>query len=156
MPRNDLVDRIVVEEFGVFASDPLGYTADRERGIESLVNDGVDKKEAREVWTEFSRRFLTTGDGGTTLSAHGLDRARSLGENVAVDDETRAEIYEALRDADGTSNRKKLHEKVGASEDEFDQSLWTLRRRGIVETHTYVYTDEVTVSLTEPEKADSR
>jgi hypothetical protein len=73
-----------------------------------------------------------------------------------VDDETRAEIYEALRDADGTSNRKKLHEKVGASEDEFDQSLWTLRRRGIVETHTDVYTEEVTVSLTEPEKADSR
>jgi hypothetical protein len=156
MPRNDLVDRLVTEEFGVFASDPLGYTADRERGIESLVNDGVDKKEALEVWTEFSRRFLTTGDGGTTLSAHGLDRARSLGENVAVDDETRAEIYEALRDADGTSNRKKLHEKVGASEDEFDQSLWTLRRRGIVETHTDVYTEEVTVSLTEPEKADSR
>ena len=156
MPRNDLVDRLVTEEFGVFASDPLGYTADRERGIESLVNDGVDKKEALEVWTEFSRRFLTTGDGGTTLSAHGLDRARSLGENVAVDDETRADIYEALRDADGTSNREKLHEKVGASEEEFDQSLWTLRRRGIVETHTDVYTEEVTVSLTEPEKADSR
>jgi len=151
MPRNDLVDRLVADEFGVFADDPLGYTADRDRATENLLNDGVDEKEALDTWKEFSRRFLTTGDGGTTLSAHGLDRARSLGENVAVDDETRAEIYEELRDTGGTALREEIREAVDASEDEFEQSLWTLRRRGVVETHTDVYTDDTKVVLTEPD-----
>ena len=151
MPRNDLVDRLVADEFGVFADDPLGYTADRDRAIENLLNDGVDEKEALDTWKEFSRRFLTTGDGGTTLSAHGLNRARSLGENVAVDDETRAEIYEGLRDTGGTALREEIREAVDASEDEFEQSLWTLRRRGVVETHTDVYTDDTKVVLTEPD-----
>jgi len=151
MPRNDLVDRLVADEFGVFADDPLGYTADRDRATENLLNDGVDEKEALDTWKEFSRRFLTTGDGGTTLSAHGLDRARSLGENVAVDDETRAEIYEELRDTGGTALREEIREAVDASEDEFEQSLWTLRRRGVVETHTDVYTADTEVVLTEPD-----
>lgn len=152
MPRNDLVDRLVAYEFGVFADDPLGYTAERDLGMERLVNDGVDEEEASETWKEFSRRFLTMGDGGTTLSAHGLDRARSLGENVAVDEETRAEIYEVLRNADGTALRKEIRETVEASKDEFDQSLWTLRRRGVVETHTDVYAGDVKVVLTEPDR----
>lgn len=147
----DLLDELVIEEFGVFEDDPLGYTADRRRAVESLRRDGATDREAHETWKEFSKRFLTAGDGGTTLSAHGLDRARSLGENVAVDDETRAEIYESLRGSGGRELRENLREEVCASEDEFEQSLWTLRRRGVVETHTDVYTGEVSVVLTEPE-----
>lgn len=151
MPE-DLLDALVIEEFGIFEDDPFDYTADRERAVEGLRRSGATDEEARETWKEFSRRFLTTGDGGTTLSAHGLDRARSLGENVAVDEETRAEIYDALRDADGTALRKEIRDTVDASEDEFDQSLWTLRHRGVVETHTDVYTGEVKVVLTEPDR----
>jgi len=150
MPRNDLVDRLVTEEFGIFASDPLGYTADRDRGIEGLVNDGLDEREAREVLTEFKRRFLTTGDGGTTFSAHGLDRARALGEDVAMDENVRAKVYEALRDSDGRATVEGLRKEVGASDDVFEQSLWTLRHRGVVETSTDAYDDETTVTVTEP------
>ncbi|MDZ7689269.1 MAG: hypothetical protein U5J64_11285 [Halobacteriales archaeon] len=154
MPRNDLVDKLVADEFGVFASDPLGYTAERDRATERLVRDGVDEKTAREAWTEFERRYLTTGDGGTTFSVHGLDRANALGENVAVDEDVRAATYEALRDEGGRASVRMLREKVGASDDVFEQSLWTLRRRGVVETRTDTYTDVRSVSLTEPRSED--
>lgn len=153
MPKN-LLDELVIEEFGVFEDDPLGYTADRSRAIDILKDKGATDTKAHETWDEFNKRFLTTGDGGTTLSAHGLDRARSLGENVAIDDETRADIYEELRDAGGTAPRKKMREAVDASEDEFDQSLWTLRHRGVVETHTDVYSGDIKVVLTEPDSDD--
>lgn len=150
----DLLDELVIEEFGIFEDAPLDYTADRSRAIDSLKNKGATDREAYETWETFNKRFLTTGDGGTTLSAHGLDRARSLGENVAIDEGTRAEIYDALRDADGTALRKEIRDTVDASEDEFDQSLWTLRRRGVVETHTDVYTGDVKAVLTEPDRGD--
>lgn len=149
--QKDLLDALVIEEFGIFENDPLGYTADRSRAIDTLKHKGATDRKAYETWETFNKRFLTTGDGGTTLSAHGLDRARSLGENVAVDEETRAEIYDALRDADGTALRKDIRDTVEVSEDEFEQSLWTLRHRGVVETHTDVYAGDVKVVLTEPD-----
>lgn len=151
----DFLDELVIEEFGIFENDPLGYTADRSRAIDILKDKGATDREAYETWEKFNKRFLTTGDGGTTLSAHGLDRARSLGENVAVDENTRAEIYERLRESDGKMRWKRLRETVEASEEEFEQSLWTLRRRGVVETHTDVYADEISVVLTEPDHGDT-
>jgi len=147
MPRNDLVDRLVLEEFSLFEDDPLGYTADRDRALERLLNDGVGGKEAVEAWKAFERRFLTTGDGGTTLSAHGLDRARSLGEDVAVDERVQKKIHKALRAADGSETEDRLREEVGASDREFEQNVWILRRRGVVETRTDLYGDERSVVL---------
>lgn len=147
MPRKDLVDRLVVEEFSIFEDDPLGYTADRERALERLMEDGVDGKAALEAWNEFEKRFLTTGDGGTTLSAHGLDRARALGEDVAVDEEVQTRIHKALRAADGQETEDRLRQEADIADNEFEQNVWILRRRGVVETHTDVYGDERTVVL---------
>ena len=152
MSKNDLVDRLVVEEFEVFADDALGYTADRDRAVESLLNNGVADDEAYRAWVEFERRYLTTGDGGLTLSAHALDRASALGKQVAVDEDVRAEIYEALREADGRMSEDGLRGRVDASDAEFEQSLWTLRRRGVVETRTDAYGDDRSVVLTEPSR----
>ena len=155
MSRNDLVDRIVVGEFGIFEDDPLSYTADRSRAIESMLEDGVSGKDAQEAWGSFERRYLTTGDGGTTLSAHGLDRARTLGEDVLVDGEVRTSTVEVLRDTDGSETEERLRDEVGAPEGVFLQSLWTLRRRGIVETHTDPYAGDRSVALAEPESLGS-
>jgi len=149
MPRNDLVDRLVLEEFGLFEEGPLGYTADRDRALGRLVDDGVAGKEATEAWKAFERRFLTTGNGGTTLSAHGIDRARALGEDVAVDGEVQTKIHKALRAADGSETGEGLREAVGASDREFEQNLWVLRSRGVVETHTDLYGGERSVALTD-------
>jgi hypothetical protein len=149
MPRNDLVDRLVLEEFSLFEEDPLGYTADRDRALGRLIDDSVVGKEAVEAWTAFERRFLTTGNGGTTLSAHGIDRARSLGEDVAVDGEVQTKIHKALRAADGSETGDRLREAVGASDREFEQNVWILRSRGVVETHTDLYGGEQSVVLTD-------
>lgn len=150
MPRKDLVDRIVVEEFGIFEDDPLDYTADRNRAIERLLQDGVSGKDAKEAWKSFERRYLTTGNGGTTFSAHGLDRAWALGEGVLIDDEVRTRTVEALRDTGGSETEERLREEVGAPEGVFRQSLWTLRRRGVVETRTDPYGGGRSVVLVEP------
>ena len=133
--RKDALDSLVLSEFAEFESDPLGYLAERERGVESLADDGYDEDEARRAWREFEKRYLTAGDGGLTLSAHGLDRAVALGEELRVDEGARTEIVESL-DGSGALGLDGLRDDVGVPDDVFEQSLWTLRRRGIVDTKT--------------------
>jgi len=139
-----LLDRLVSSEYGVFESDPLGYTADRERGIRKLKKFGAGEQKAADAWKKFESKYLTTGNGGVTFSIHGIDRANSLGEEPPLDEELRRRIVEELR-SDGPVGLDELHDSVGGSRKGFEVNVWLLRSRGIVETSTDLYGDRRSV-----------
>lgn len=144
-----LLDRLVRSEYGVFESAPLEYTADRERGIRRLKEFGVSGEEAADTWRKFERKYLRAGNGGVTFSSHGIDRAKSLGEEPPLDEGIRTSIIKELRDSGGSADLDQLHDSVGGSRKEFEMNLWLLRSRGTVETSTDLYGDRRSATLVE-------
>lgn len=141
MANTSLVDRLVKEEYSDFKDAPLEYVADREDAVERLVEDGVGEAEAHEAWREFERKYLIVDSGGPTFSAHGIDRARNLGEEVYVDEDVHSRLLDLLRERDGRAEVQELLNETQSNKKEVEQNLWILQRRGLVETRTDGYGD---------------
>jgi len=147
MARTSLVDRLVKEEYRRFEDAPLEYVADREDAVERLVADGVEESEAIDAWREFERRYIVVDAGGPTFSAHGIDRARNLGEDVRIDEEVHSRIVRVLRERDGSADFGELLDETGLGRKTLEHNLWILRRRDLVETRTEGYGDRRVASL---------
>jgi len=147
MTDSSLIDHLVTKEYREFEQDPLGYVPDRQETIERLVDDGVKKEDAKEAWSEFERKYLVPEMGGSTFSAHGIDRARNLGESIYLKEDVHSTILQTLRQKNQAVDFKDLTDEVGVDKKTAEHNLWILRRRGLIETRTDGYGDKRGVLL---------
>lgn len=154
MSDTSLIDRLVTEEYREFEDDPLGYVFDRQEAVERLVDDGVKPDDAKRAWDEFERKYLTVNMGGATFSAHGIDRARNLGETVYIDEGVHSKILQILHEKNQSVEFKELTNEAGIDNKTAEHNLWILRRRGLIETRTDGYGNRRTVALCSEDKKE--